>query len=480
MTHDPSARAAEPGVAPQAGTAPARATAQASTVPLDRSHPPTPGPRRPARFPELHTRRLDNGLRVLIAPRHEAPIFTGQLLVPAGGQWNPLDRPGLADIHGGLLDQGTSRLDAAELARQIEVLGGSLTSAAGWNMAYLETSILSENLDAALELTAESIVDPAFPEDKVAWLTSHNKASLLRRRSNPRYLAEDTFARVVYRGTPYAFPELGSTGSLEELDRQAIVEFYSRHATPRGGAFVAAGDCDPDDVCRRLESLLADWQPSPEPERPEIAPEPLAERQVHVVDRPGSAQTQLHMGHAGPPRRDPDFETLLLWNTLLGGKFTSRLNLNLRERHGFTYGVSTRFGRRRGPGPFFITTAVATDSAGAAVRETLYELDRLLGEPIPEDELRESIDYFLGVFPYTLQTITDLSRRLEQMAIFGLPDDYYDHYPARLAHLDSETVSAAAARHVRSDALAIVAVGPADQLVPQLEPYGPVRVHQPG
>lgn len=451
----------------------------ASSASLDRSRVPSPGPRPEVRFPEVHSFHLDNGLRILFVPRRELPIFTGQLLIPAGGQWNPLDRPGLADLHGALLDQGTEEENAEELARHIETLGGSLTSGAGWNMAYVETSILSEHLDEGLRLVADSTLRPTFPEDKVSLLASHNRASLLRRRSSPRELAEDFFSHVAYRGTPYAFPDLGSPQSLEAIDRQQILDFYSRHATPRGSVFVGVGDCDPEHLHAQLERLLGSWQPEPEPVDPEIVPELPASRQVHIVDRPGAAQTQLHLGQAGPPRTHEDFNTLLLLNMALGGKFTSRLNLNLREKHGFTYGVSSRFGRRRGPGPFFIRTAVATDSAGHALRETLFELERILDEPIPRDELQESIDYFLGVFPYTMQTITDISNRLEQLAIFRLPDDYYQTYPAALADLTPQDLLDAGRRHLFPDRLFVVAAGPAEELEPQLQDFGEVHVHRP-
>ena len=210
-----------------------------------------------------------------------------------------------------------------------------------------------------------------------------------------------------------------------------------------------------------------------------IEPPVIERTEVHIVDRPESAQTQLQLGHASLPRNHPDFPRMLLLNAIFGGKFTSRINLNLREKHGFTYGAQSFFARRRGPGPFAASAAVATDVAGAAVEQLLLEMRKIREQPVDDDELRETQDYLVGVFPYTLQTIGDLARRLETLAVFDLPLDYYESYPALLYDLSREDLLEAAREHLHPDRLVIVAVGPAEELSPQLEGFGPVTVHQP-
>jgi zinc protease len=195
-----------------------------------------------------------------------------------------------------------------------------------------------------------------------------------------------------------------------------------------------------------------------------------------VVDRPGAAQTELRLGHAGVPRTHPDYIPLVMVNTLLGGKFTSRINMNLRERHGFTYGASSRFVARQGPGPFMVSAAVATESAGAAAREVLHELRRIREEPVEPGEIAETRSYMVGVFPYTMQTIGDIAKRLETLTVFGLPDDYYPRYLERLAALTREELLEAARRHLDPDRIAVVAVGPAEVVEPQLAGLGPVTV----
>jgi zinc protease len=281
--------------------------------------------------------------------------------------------------------------------------------------------------------------------------------------------------RVIYEGTPYGNPLIGTEESVAALDREALVDFYRRCYTVRGSALIAVGDLDPEEILGAAEAAFGGASHEA-PAAPAIRAVPLEGISVHVVDRPGASQTELRLGHAGVARRDPDFIPLLVLNTILGGKFTSRINMNLRERHGYTYGASSRFTARLQAGPFTVDAAVSTESAGAAAREVLAELRRIREEPVEPWEMEETRSYILGVFPYTFQTINDLAKRLENLAVHRLPDDYYTRYLERLSAMQREELLEVARRHLHPENIAIVAVGPADQLVPQLEELGPVTV----
>ena len=451
---------------------------QEEDKPLDRSQPPEPGERHEFRFPDFISNRLSNGTRLVILPTRRFPIAQMQLLVPASSQVNPLDRPGLAALHGNLLTEGSTERTGSELALAIEALGGYLTSGAGWNMGYVEIgSLLSRHLDAGLDLLAEASLKPRFPEDQVERLRDEQAIELLRRRSRPRALADDVFFEVVYGDTVYGPPAGGTAESLKAIGRGELLDFYRQHVGPEGSCLMVVGDVDPDHVTTRAEALFGDWSAAKGGDVPKIEPRTLTQREVHIVDRPGSAQTQLQLGHVGIPRNHPDFERCLLLNVLFGGKFTSRLNLNLREKNGFTYGANSLFVRRRGPGPFVVRTAVATDVAGPAVREILHEMIRVRESPVGETELRETTDFVLGVFPYTTQTIGDLSNRLENLVVFDLPDDHYQHYLEKLPEATTDELHDIAQRHLHPDRLVIVAVGPAEQLRSQLDDLGPVTIH---
>lgn len=449
----------------------------------DRSRPPAPGERKPCPFPSFESERLKNGLRLLVAPVRAFPILTAELVVmPAGAQHDPPESPGLARLHGSLLTEGTNRYTGPELAVAIERLGGSLSSGADQDLGWTELDVLTANADAGLDLLAETTRRSIFPEDQVERLRAAQHADLSRRRTTPQLLAEDVFTSIVYQGTPYAHPLAGVPEAVESFDRDRVAAFHERHFVPRGSALVAVGDLDPERLRDRVEALWGDWHVDPASEpiaEPNLEPTEPESPRVVIVDRPGASQTALHLGHGGLPRNHPDIHAVMVTNVLFGGKFTSRLNLNLRERHGFTYGVNSLFARRRGPGPFSIRAAVATDVAGAAVRETLHEIERLHQSPPDAEELRETQDYMLGVFAYTLQTITDVGNRLESLVVHDLPDDYYDTYPGVLGEVTAEEILDVARRHIRPDRLVIVACGPAEDLRPQLETFGSVEVVKP-
>ena len=244
---------------------------------------------------------------------------------------------------------------------------------------------------------------------------------------------------------------------------------------------MAVSDLDPERLIGEIEARLGGGDERlPPPPAPEIQPVARDGVEIHLVDRPGAAQTELVVGHAGVPRPHPDFLALQVMNSILGGKFTSRINLSLRERHGFTYGAQSQFSRRLGPGPFQVSAAVGSPVAGAAAAEVLAELARIRQEPVAADELADTHSYLIGVFPYSLQTVSGLAHRLDGLAVFGLAPDYYDRFPEAVRAVDAERVLEVARRHLHPEGLVVVAVGPAAELAPQFAALGRVEVWAEG
>lgn len=443
---------------------------------VDRSRPPTATASPPFHFPRFLHQRLLPGLDLYAARVPRAPMASVELILPRGAHSDPPGLRGLASLTADLLDEGSQRRSGPELAAWVERLGGSLAASADWDASYVACTLLAEHVPQALALLAEVALSPSMPEPEVERLRRRRLAELLRRRSSPAALAEERFSWALYGPGPYGYPLIGAEEDLKLIQRAAAVSFYEA-ALHRGGAtLVAAGDLEPEAIATAVRDLLGDWpEESPAPPPP-VVPCEASGIAVHVVDRKQAAQTELRIGHPGPPRNHPDRVPLSVMNSLLGGKFISRINLNLRERHGYTYGAHSSFSNRLGPGPFQVAAAVSTDATGAAVRETLGELHRLQDEPPAEDELADVVRYLAGVFPYTLQTVESVAQRLSQLAVFGLADDYFDRYLAELPQVTPESIREVARRHLRPDASAVVAVGPADVLVPQLEPFGPVKV----
>jgi zinc protease len=455
----------------------------ASRSPVDRTAPPPPGEIRPFRFPPFLRTRLPNGLAVSAARLPDVPLVSMEIVSPGGGQFDPDGQEGIAALTAALLDEGTTRRSALEIAATAERLGGYVTTGADWDVGFLATGLLADYRADGLGLLAEILSSPTFPEAEIERLRKQRRTEILRRRQDPSALADDRFSREVYRGTVYAHPLIGEEESLERLDRDTLRAFYQRHYGLAGSCLIAVGDLDPEDLLREAEAAFVASDPAAAsqaaPQQPEIRPVPPPGLSVHLVDRPGAAQTELRVGHVGVSRTHPDYIPLIVLNTLLGGKFTSRINLNLRERHGYTYGATSRFVARMGPGPFLVNAAVATESAGASAREVLHELRAIREDLVEPEELAETQSYMRGVFPYTVQTIGDLAKRLETLTLFDFPDDYYMRYLERIATVTREEILEMARRHIDPARAVVVAVGPAEVLEPQFEGVGPVTIWSP-
>jgi len=398
-----------------------------TTAAIDRSAPPPSGEVHPFRFPRFVRGRLPSGVSAYAARLPGVPLASVELLAAAGAQHDPAGREGLATLTAGLLDEGAAGRDAMEIARGIERLGGQIATGADWDSGYAGILLLSRHLEAGLRLVSEVATAPAFPEAEVERLRRQRLTELLRRRHQPAAVADEQLAAAIYQGTVYAHSPLGTEAAISSLRRDEILGFYRRRYRLPEAILIAVSDLDPETLLAAAGAALAAaptasaaagengggaggpetagagaWGPA------DIRPAALPGLRVVVVDRAGAAQTELRLGHAAVPRAHPDFNTLTFLNTLLGGKFTSRINLNLRERHGYTYGAGTRFSGRLGPGPFVVSAAVATESAGAAAREVLSELRRIRDEPVTREEMEETRSYMLGVFPYTVQSMGDL------------------------------------------------------------------------
>ena len=449
---------------------------------LDRSRPPAPAPSRPCAFPRFEHERLESGLRLWTLDVADRDLVTVTLLMPGGSELDPPQLAGLASFTAGLRSKGTKQRTALEFAATAEDLGTGISSSCSWEVAGVGTTIRSEDVAAGLELVAEAALQPTFRAEEIERARRRRLAEIDRRRSDPSSLARAAFASAVYDATPYGRPTIGDRDTAQAITRSEIAAFHERALAARSCHLIAVGDLGhgrvrqaiEEKIERQLRSHDRDFDDEPPGLEPNSATPPT--RRVVIVDRPGAAQTQLRVGHVGIPRRHPDRIPIQVANSILGGKFISRLNLSLRERHGYTYGVSSSFSSRRGPGPFVVSTAVANEVTGAACREIVGELERLRAEAPSEAELDDARNYLVGVFPYTLQTIQNLASRLQVLATFDLDRDEYERWPERIRATTREDVHEICRRHLFPDRLTVTAVGPASELAPQLEDLGTIEV----
>ncbi len=448
---------------------------------LDRSTPPTGKAVRSVRFPEPRRFRLANGMTLLASRSQRAPLAALEWITPGGARQNPLDRPGLASLTAALLDEGTQRRTGRQIAEQVEQLGGGLACGATWDSASFELDLPASEVLHGLDLISEIATSVSFPESELERIRKQHQAEIQQRDNLPSALANKYLAAAIYGSrSPYGQPMLGTVESLAALRRDDLVRFYRDHISiAADSTLIVVGDFEPEWLFAEVERRFADLpQRAHAPSQGSVAiatPPPLAPSVV-IVDRPGSAQTALRIGHHGVARSHPDFQLLKVMSTLLGGKFTSRLNLNLRERHGFTYGVNSIVTGRQSPGPIFVTTDVATHVAGAATAEIFAEIRQIRDQVADERELEETRNYLIGSFPNALQSLGGIAARLEIIAVHHLPVNYYDSYLAQLATVDSTAVQRVANEHLHPDHAVVIAVGPAKKLVPQLEKFGSVQV----
>ena len=453
---------------------------------LDRSRPPAPAPSRSCAFPPFEHERLGSGVRLWTIDVPDRSLVTVTLLMPGGSELDAPGLAGLASFTAGLRSKGTRRRTALQFAAAAEDLGTGISSSCSWERARVGTTIRSEDVAAGLELVAEAALQPTFGPEEIDRARRRRLAEIDRRRSDPGSLARAAFARAVYGETPYGNATIGDRETTRAITRSEIAAFHESALAARSCHLIAVGGLGAGRVRKAIEEKIErrlrahGRRFDDEPAALEPASPASPGRRVVIVDRPDARQTQLRLGHAGIARRHPDRVPIQVANSILGGKFISRLNLSLRERHGYTYGVSSSFSSRRGPGPFVVSTAVTNEATGAACREIIGELKRLRGEPPSKRELDDARNYLVGVFPYTLQTIRNLASRLHALATFDLDHDEYQRWPERIRATTREDVHEVCRRHLFPDRLTVTAVGPAAELAPQLEDLGTIEIQPAG
>ncbi len=436
----------------------------------DRSSPPSPGPIRPFHLPAVRSGRLPNGLELRSMARSDIPLVSLALVLDAGETSVPPGREGVAVLAGDALQGGTAQRSGIELAEALERLGSGLRVSTGWDATSVTFTCMAERLDEMLSLLSEVVREPTFPPEEVDRVRQQHLAELRRRRMEPARLADDELKREVFSAKhPYHRPLLGSPESVESLDERSVMFFADERYGPRGGGIVAVGDLSPEQVAELADRHFGGWSGPPSPEEgPPALPE-RGERSVVVVHRPEAVQSELRIGHVGPPRGTPLEDPLRVANSVLGGAFTSRLNLRLREERGFTYGVRSRLSLRRNGGAFSIGTSVETEVTGAALREAMDVFERFAEEGPTDEELSQARDYLAGVFPLRMETTGQLAARLAELIVFDLPDDHHHGYRERVREVDLARAREAVRTHLDPGRAVVLIVGAADRVLPELE-----------
>jgi zinc protease len=436
---------------------------------------PAPGTPRPYAFPTVASAQLDNGLTVLVADLPGRPLVSASIVVPVGSVDEPAREGGAAVLAARALTEGTERYDAVGLTEAAERLGASIHSEAGWDATSLGVDVPSTRIEPALELVAEVLLHPTFPANEVERLRDERLNDLLQAQADPRRRADETFIGTIYTSAaPYHRPAGGVRETVENLDDAIARRAYHRILDPGRATLIVGGDLGGQDVVAVARRLFGTWaRHRGAADLATIVDDGAASgRLVRVVHRPGSVQTEIRIGHRGLPRHIPDYHAVTVMGAILGGLFNSRLNMQLREAKGYTYGAGAGFEMRRGAGPFTARAAVNTEVTVPAILDTIAELERMRDTRVTGDELAAARDFLVGVFPLRFETPGAVVAALSGLAVHGLALDELIEYRARVEAVDIDAVEAAARAHLLVDDADIVLVGDVDAFGGDLEAAG--------
>lgn len=457
---------------PAADTLPAAQAPAAALV----QPPAVPAPK-PLTLPPVTTRDLANGLRLMIVEHHELPVANFLLLVRSGYEEDPASAPGLASLTAAMLDEGAGSRTALEIAAQQATLGAALATGAGYDATTISLQTPTAQLDSALALFADVVLRPSFAQAELDRLRDERLTLLTQLKDRGPAIADVAYPAVVYGADhPYGRPTLGTPQSVRGFTRAQLLDFYRAHFRPNNSTLIIVGDVHPDAIARKVEAAFGGWQRGAVPARTAAAPRAAAARAIYLIDKPAAAQSSVRIGAVGVARSTPDYFPLLVMNTVLGVPFGSRLNQNLRENKGYTYGARSQFDMRGEAGPFTARAEIVADKTDSALVEFMYELGRIR-DTVPAAELVRARRYLQTRLPGEFETPSDIASRLVPIALYDLPLDFYNSYSQRVEAVTQADVERVAKAYVDPARLAIVIVGDRKLVEPGLRKLGIGDVH---
>lgn len=431
-----------------------------------------PEPLAPVAFdiPRPHTATLDNGLRVVVFENARLPLVSYRLAFFSGDIHDPKGSTGLASALAAQITEGTTNYSSLQLADKVERLGSSLHASASDDFMILSASALSLYASEVLDILVEVLLRPTFPESELDLYRRNTIEHLKFQRSQPPFLAGEQAARLVYGKHPYSLIS-PSAADIDKLDREALAKFHAATLIPNNAMLIAVGDIDSGEFIAELNDHLGGWQPGTMSEHSFPEPPRRDKRTLSIVDRPGSAQSNIVMINTAINRTDPDYFKVIVMNQVLGAGASSRVFMNLREEKGYTYGAYTRLNTKRLAGDIEATAEVRNEVTGDSLKEFFYELERIRQEKVGDEELADAKNFLTGVFPIRAETQEGLTNLIVNQHLYGLPDDYLKTYREYVAGISADDVLDAAQKYIRPDEMAIVIVGDAGEVRPQAESY---------
>jgi zinc protease len=429
---------------------------------IDRSRLPEPGPAKPFSFPDIEKTTLPNGLRVWTVSHPQVPVIAFDLLVCRGASADPPGKEGLAALTADMLDEGSGDRSAIEMHESLARLGAQFDTDIGSDFASVSVTVLTRFAGRALALLADVAARPALREADFARVRQLRLHRLMQLRDMPAIVADRAFLKLIYGAHPYGHSPIGSEASLTGLTVDDVRAFHVAAIRPSVATLIAVGDCDHHAVVRLAADAFGDWRDASADGPPPVGELPAAPA-LNIIPRPNAPQSELRIGHVAVPRHTPDYHALVVANTVLGGQFVSRINLNLRENKGFTYGARTSFEFRRLAGPFVLQVSVQTTATARAIEESIGEIAGIRGpRPVTGEELALGIAALTRGYARSFETAEQIARAVMQLALFDLPDDYFAQFVPAVERVTSDDVSRVMAQHVDPSRLTTLIVGDLD------------------
>jgi zinc protease len=429
-------------------------------------------------LPKAQEATLSNGLRVVLLESHRVPTFSMQMVVLSGGLSDPADYHGLAQFTAALLREGTASRKSKDIAEQIDSLGATLNAGAGLSSftSTVTTAGLVENFDQTLDLFADVVRNPKFPQEEIDKYKQRQIAQLQFQRSIPQFLAAERFQRAIYGGHP-AGMIVPPMESIKRITSSDLAGFHSTYYRPNNAMLTMVGDVTLKEIMPKLEKAFGSWQKGEVPQTKIPAAPDQGTMKIQLIDRPGSVQTVLQLGNLGIERTNEDYFAVLVMNQILGGGPAARLFLNLREKNGYTYGAYSNFGGSKFRGTVVSSSEVRTDVTEGAMKEFMYELKRIREEKVGPAELENAKRAIVGSFALSLEQPNALLQNIVTQKLYDLPANYWDTYPQIVSNITAEDVQRVAQKYVNLSNLQIVAVGDASKAREVLAKYGNVEVY---
>jgi zinc protease len=463
---------------PPPGAAAPTDQASVAAPAADRGTVPAPGPAPALKVPPQRHFQLASGLRVRLVEVRKLPIVSLHLAVDAGGVHDPADKPGLAGFAAAMMTEGTKTRSATQISDDLGFIGASLAAGAGFDSASLSGSVLSAHLDELLQIFADVLVNPAFPQGDFARVQDQRLVSLIQQRDQPGAVASKAFSRLYWGDHPYGHWLMGTEQSVKATTREDLARYHAARWKPGASELVVVGDVTEQDLRAKLEKALAPWKGAAPAAGPPTVAKPPRLQTVLIEKRGPAPQAFVMMGMPGFQRSSPDYVASEVAFQVLGGGTSSRLFRNLREKEGYTYGIYARAEARKLGGTSFIVGSVKADVTGAATKALLQEIADLRQNPVPEEELEVARNALLLSLPADFAVTAGIAGKLAEEVVYGLPDDYWDQYAAQIAKVTAEDVHRVAQKYLDPTKLTTVMVCEPNVVKPQLEglPLGEVEV----